>query len=241
MYACMYVCIMYVCMYVCTPLVHYSENHPPSCLFKILHNAQLTIIYCPLYAYYNTKGIVLMFGDFNTNITLGKRSYPRPQFVSRRSYTLEQFMLSTDQTSLVSYAMCNGPIYTYIPYSGAPGTQIDHCLIQNCDICIVDSVYVHDECIDNTSDHNPVSVTLNCMLCKYDIKSRCRPTYRWDKADPSMYRDTLDGCVIQRNLINKVAESPHDIYTLYDELLRAIIDASDIVSMCAYGSNEVKT
>ena len=56
-----------------------------------------------------------------------------------------------------------------------------------------------------------------------------------------MYRDTLDGCVIQRNLINKVAESPHDIDTLdlYDELLRAIIDASDIASMCAYGSNEV--
>ena len=40
-------------------------------------------------------------------------------------------------------------------------------------------------------------------------------------------------------MTTKVHHDVRNTPDVYDELLRAIIDASDIVSMCAYGSNEV--
>jgi len=82
-----------------------------------------------VYSYYTTKGIVILAGDFNTSLGIGQRAYPRPLGDQRRVNALEHFILSSNLVSLVTHRICKGPVCTYFPYSGAPGTQIDHYLI----------------------------------------------------------------------------------------------------------------
>ena len=178
-----------------------------------------------IYSYYINEGVVILAGDFNTDFHLGQRSYIRAGCDVRRIRMLEQFMLSTNQQSLVTHSMCKGPLLTYYPYSGDHGSQIDHIFIQNSHLHMVEHVMVHGDDALNTSDHHPVCLRILCNIPRFGAKSRT--IYRWDKADPTIYRDTLEGCVIVKNLTNRRINSRDDIDNLYKEIQISILETSD--------------
>ena len=192
------------------------------------HEDYMAIFYelMNIYTYLTTKGIVVTVGDFNTSITLGYRAIHRAIYKHDRTRELEHFMLTTNQVSLVTHMVCNGPLLTYFPYSGAPGTQIDHIMIQNEFMDMVQSVQVHDDCTENTSDHNPLSVTIRCNVPRFEISNRC--VYRWDKVDTTLYREMLEGSVISKDLINKPITCNKDIDVLYNDIVQIITEVSEI-------------
>ena len=189
-----------------------------------------------IYSYYINEGVVILAGDLDTDFQLGQKSYIRAGCDVRRIRMLEQFMLSTNQQSLVTHSMCKGPLLTYYPYSGDHGSQIDHIFIQNSHLHMVEHVMVHGDDELNTSDHHPVCLRILCNIPRFGAKSRT--TYRWDKSDPTIYRDTLEGCVIVKNLTNRRINSRDDIDNLYKEIQISILETSDKCipksQFCAY-------
>ena len=196
-----------------------SANHVYSNYESCLHDL------IDIYSYYSNEGIVILAGDFNTAFRLGQRAHVRQYGDRRRTDLFEQFMLSNNLQSLVTHGMCKGPLCTFFPYSGGPCSQIDHVIIQNCHLCIIEHVMVEDEHALNTSDHHPISLRISCRIPRYSAQTR--RTYRWDKADSTIYRDTLEGCIIVKGLMNMSIRCPDDIDLLYNELKLSILESSE--------------
>ena len=170
-------------------------------------------------------GETLILGDLNVTIGMGPRSTHHGSSDHRRSHYVEEFLRTTNQISVVTLDICGGPEVTYLPYSGSPGTQIDHIIVSNTTLGNITEVYVCDDNATNTSDHLPV-----CMQWQYQfsrVQLGSRQQYRWDKADKNLYRYTLDTFVSESNLCDTSLSTAMDIDTYCDHLTVLMRQASD--------------
>jgi endonuclease/exonuclease/phosphatase family metal-dependent hydrolase len=183
------------------------------------HFNELMDVYQP----YSQMGEVLIVGDFNVSLNMG----PQRSGDHRRAHYVQQFLYATQQTSAVTLDMCQGPDVTYLPYSGAPGTQIDHIMVNNASLDNIDHVYVCDDNAGNTSDHLPVCIGWRYLCPRIQLESR--QLYRWDKADTNLYRYTLDTLVVENNLCDRSVVTPIEIDSFCDRLTALMRQASDNV------------
>ena len=86
--------------------------------------------------------------------------------------------------------MCQGSIGTFFPYNSANYTQIDQIIIESDTYKCVESVYVHDDHVLNSSDHHPITVTMAINTPRVPLYTR--KVFKWDKADLNLYETTLN-------------------------------------------------
>jgi exonuclease III len=190
-----------------------------------------------VYHYYSHSGLIILCGDFNASVRTGERSLHSVNANIRRSHLLERFLSETNQISLVTSAMCRGPLETYYPYDGSRGTQIDHILMCVADVTerVVD-VCVHGDHELNTSDHAPVSVIVSASVPSYNVSTR--GIYRWDRADPSLYEQHLNQAMSMHDVLNMAMTCETDIDNMCDVITICMIEASNAVvpksEYCAY-------
>ena len=197
-----------------------SGNHD----YASFEQTMLDII--ELYECYRSDGTVIFAGDFNCSISVGYRSILSTNADARRVKLFEHFLLSTNQCSLVTHRICTGPRDTYYAYHGGQQSQIDHILMSVCELDLVEKVCVHDNNILNKSDHCPISLSISQRSVVDPVNTR--RLYRWDKADTAIYRETLDGCLIQNNLADAQIHSTVDIEHVVNTLQTCIIDVSNL-------------
>ena len=180
-----------------------------------------------IYNIFSLNGDVMLVGDFNVTLNMGPRGCPGRSEDLKRSQYLEQFLKFTHQNSIVTQAICTGPKVTYLPYSGSPGTQIDHIVINNAYIDKVISACVYDDDPQNTSDHLPV-----CIKWRHNaprIKLQTRQVCRWDKADKQLYSYTMECLETGNHLDDNIIDTPEGIDDLCNTLIAMMTKASDYI------------
>ena len=114
-----------------------------------------------LYWCYCSNYEVIIMGDLNCQIN-GDRCKPVP---NDRTAFIECLLQKTDMLSLTVSATCDGPDYTFTPYSdNRRCTLIDHILVnQSLCISVVTAKVIGDTAL-NCSDHYPVIATVKTNL-----------------------------------------------------------------------------
>jgi exonuclease III len=122
-------------------------------------------------------------------------------------------------------ALCNGPCYTFC-VEGVGKSYIDHVAVTEGLIQDIVSCAVHNDCLLNTSDHLPISVTINRFLkqaCK--VKNKCN--IAWHKLTPEHVK------VHYTDRLEKVIESAfNDMHSNITCDLKNIENAVDRLSQC---------
>ena len=77
-------------------------------------------------------------------------------------------------------AICSGPDYSF-NVSGVGTSYVDHCVISRSLIPYITDCRVHDDCLENTSDHLSLAITLKveCLPRRHTAKQNSRIC--WDK------------------------------------------------------------
>lgn len=179
-----------------------------------------------IHEYLSIRGMVIIVGDFNGQ--LGPSGGPRcPMPPSHRGSILLGYISEFDLVPLICHNSCTGPLATFYPHNGGPGTQIDHIFIENRYMRFMKSCMVSSDNINNTSDHVPIMVKVVCKIQRYAQKTRS--VYRWDKCNPDTYSKCLDYLITQNSILNGPIECENNISEYANELQYCMKEAADRV------------
>ena len=123
---------------------------------------------------YKTNGQVCVVGDFNCHFSSkygnrfwGKNS-PNARICNRMVDVCDLSILDGDDK------YCNGPTYTF-HVDGVGTSYVDHCMVSSMLTNYISECVIHNDCIENTSDHLPISVKINVQnVIEFNGKSSCK-------------------------------------------------------------------
>jgi len=197
-----------------------------------------------IYEYYKNHGSIIFIGDMNTSLIVGKRALPNDNNL-RRTIFMQKFLDDNNLISLVTQDICTGPKCTYCPIYGN-GSQIDHIIIDTCNVTQVVECCVHDDDCSNTSDHNALSLYLSfsTQICV----NKARQVYKWHKANVNQYATLLDQELCKYNMTGFNIDNANDLNIYCDKLVDIITNVSDVcipkTKYCSYlkpyWSSEIK-
>jgi exonuclease III len=152
-------------------------------------------------------GKVIVIGDLNGHI--GKEGGARGWgTTSSNGKLLTAFSNENDMVYVDLQNLTTGPTYTYISHWGST-SYLDHCIassdLQEC----ITKCKVHEEQVENSSDHLPISVTFQTSYHKLTTHRKRGPTkIAWDRATSAeikdMYTIPLDNAITSNLILNNI-------------------------------------
>ena len=106
------------------------------------------------------KGAVLVIGDLNVHF--GREHGPRGWGKTTNNAKKLLNCMNKLDMSVIDMWDCQGPSYTYTWAKGH--SYLDHCVVSNDWSGIIGKCQVHQDVIQNVSDHLPISIELNLAL-----------------------------------------------------------------------------
>jgi hypothetical protein len=173
-----------------------------------------------IWEYYSTFSELIIVGDFNAQV-----SGPRIQFPeSRRGLALQKFMGDSGLCSLQVSKKCKGPCYTYEAYDGGPRSLIDHILISDSKLDLIEECLIVEGDGTNIGDHFPVVTSINCEPLCLSASAMTRTRLNWQKVHPNEISETYGiGLATELETLNFNAISQSsDLDDLYSRLTNAI-------------------
>jgi exonuclease III len=137
--------------------------------------------------------------------------------------------------------MCTGPNYTFF-VEGVGRSYIDHCVMSSHAKMKVTNCEIFDDCQENTSDHLPISVTVQTDYASEPSKNtHTRPSIKWDKISSidikKMYTHPLD-CKLSV-VYHKMKESEQSLLECKDNAVCIIDDFLEMVTECIKATSRV--
>ena len=109
------------------------------------------------------EGEICLIGDFNCHFSkeMGKRFYGK----SNRNAKMLYEVLSACSMFIIDseHDLCNGPCYTFF-VEGIGKSYIDHCAVTPGLREYVNNCMILEDCIENTSDHLPIIVSMKVSI-----------------------------------------------------------------------------
>ncbi|XP_069134377.1 uncharacterized protein [Argopecten irradians] len=179
---------------------------------NLAHQEFIDTVLClnDLYDKYIEMGSVIVMGDFNAH--LSKRcGIKNHNEANERGLVIEKFIQDHNLISVNSQSWSRGPNYTYISGDGSHTSMIDHILIENSKVDLIDFCCINDDHSLNISDHRPIQLNFRTICHKRETQP-LSTAINWKKVTSehiSNYHKQLDMLLDQ---INK----PTDISQLAD-------------------------
>ena len=109
--------------------------------------------------------------------------------------------------------MCKGPCYSFTYYNGR--SYLDHCVISNDLMPMVDKCNIIDDDLHNVSDHLAISVTIKALPpIRYDITNRQQVS--WHKVTPEDI-DTNYAIPLEHGIMRMLREYDMDMELIHKE------------------------
>ena len=215
-----------------------------SCNARLIHGIHLTIfsVYLPssnyasdffqeytnkladLYAQYSPYSHVLYLGDMNVQIN-GPRCQVKSCF---RVNAMLRFLEQTNMLSINVQDLCEGPTYTFAPYSANTNrTMIDHIIVNKNVTDLFTKCVIFEDHELNTSDHVPIVTHVKLEPICFKKPNFIRIKYKWNSLSPAQITETY-GSEINKlfqdiQIPRNITESKIDTYyqTIISILQRA--------------------
>ena len=189
------------------PLFMFSVYMPASSNIEEYKNAISELE--TLVSFYNTRGQLLVAGDFNAQIDSCDIN------PSSKSHLLKDFVSGYDLHASSNSGRSYGPMYTFKPTR----STLDYFLVDRELLCNVSCSKIVDTESSSSSDHYPLFMSVQCATDDIDVNSRALPPF--DRA-----------CIAW----NKCTEL--DILKYQDEIRRAALSQGDLDAFSVDELNE---
>lgn len=177
-----------------------------------------------IYEYFCIRGLVIIAGDINGQ--LGPQAGPRcPMSPSHRGRLFWEFLNECQITPLICQQKCTGPLVTFYPHGGGPGTQIDHICLEKRYMEHIVSCNVFLDESRNMSDHVPIRVVVKYNIPRYTQKTRS--VFRWDRANPETYQQCLNFLISNNEILNNGIKTEDDIPIYANEIQTCMTEAAE--------------
>ncbi len=125
------------------------------------------------------EGNILIIGDMNAHF--GVEYEPRGWGITTRNgKTLNDFIRRLNMTCIDMTEQCKGPTYTF--YSKVGKSYVDHCVMNIEASEYVTECRVWERCVENRSDHSPLTVCLNLSMTKDPLENvKASKRLNWGK------------------------------------------------------------
>ena len=181
--------------------------------------------------------VPILCGDFNGD--MGNMGGPRGLDPPTRAGRLvADFMYKHNMIATNMLDVCEGPIHTFESHNGS--SCIDYVMIPSFMENAVVSCRVENEHALNTSDHNPVilSIEVDKLPCKIKGNDKKR-NLKWDKWDAERmfheYQSPL--AILLGDITDRIVHSecnPAEIDQFFDELIAMLHKAAEVIPRSKY-------
>jgi hypothetical protein len=164
---------------------------------------------------YSNNHYIILAGDLNAQLTSDKPD--------KQDQLLKNFCAEVGLTTIPNYP--NKP--TFLNTDGIGCTHIDHVISTKDAALHINSIWIEDELINNTSDHHPVcaTTTLRIVCTTTNTDKQIQPgnnRINWDKADLTVYQTYLDDRYREDSKqIRTAADLDQEIEAFHDTLNEA--------------------
>ena len=180
-----------------------------------------------------TKGEVVIIGDINCHFGTDIDS----RFWGKSTPNAKKMLQEIYKQNLAvvdGQHMCDGPNYTF-HVEGVGTSYVDHCIASPGALSCINKCSVLEDCIINTSDHLPITITITASITECETSSKqCR--IAWHKLTEheivEKYTTPLEQCI--NTEFEKLLQNPDCIV----RETQAIDDYTDRLTQCMARSSD---